>query len=101
VLHLRLIIFSVGGDVPVDSDTLLMTDFVNLKIKPAQFFGGAHRGRIYVRVFIEVSACTYMNICVRTVFLKKQINDTKGLVFLYEEVLLLNGFSKFGRRPVE
>jgi hypothetical protein len=71
VLHLRLIIFSVGGDVPVDSDTLLMTDFVNLKIKPAQFFGGAHRGRIYVRVFIEVSACTYMNICVCTMFLKK------------------------------
>jgi hypothetical protein len=70
VLHLRLIIFSVGGDVPVDSDTLLMTDFVNLKIKPAQFFGGARRGRIYVRVFIEVSTRTYMSICICTMFLK-------------------------------
>jgi hypothetical protein len=44
VLYLRLIILSVGGDVPVDSETLLVTDFVNLKIKPTQSFGGAHRG---------------------------------------------------------
>jgi hypothetical protein len=43
MLHLLLIILSVGGDVPVDSESLLVTDFVNLKIKPAQFFGGAHR----------------------------------------------------------
>jgi hypothetical protein len=28
----------VGADVSVDSNTLLMTDFVNLQIKPAQFF---------------------------------------------------------------
>jgi hypothetical protein len=48
-----------------------MTDFVNLKIKPAQSFGGAHRGRVCVRVFIGVSARTYMSICVYTVFLKK------------------------------
>jgi hypothetical protein len=53
-----------GDDVPVDSETLLMTDFVNLKIKPTQSFGGAHRGRVCVRVFIEVSARTCMNICV-------------------------------------
>jgi hypothetical protein len=50
VLHLRLIILLVGGDVPVDSDTLLVTDFVNLKIKPAQSFRGAHRGRVCARV---------------------------------------------------
>jgi hypothetical protein len=36
VLYLRLIIFLVGGDVPVDNETLLVTDFVNLKIKPVQ-----------------------------------------------------------------
>jgi hypothetical protein len=35
--------FSVGGDVPVKSKTLLVTDFVNLKIKLAQFFRCAHR----------------------------------------------------------
>jgi hypothetical protein len=62
----------VGGDVPIDSKALLMTDFVNLKIKPAQSFEGAHRGRVYVRVFIGVSARTCMSICVCTVFLKKK-----------------------------
>jgi hypothetical protein len=52
----------VGGDVPVDSETLLVTDFVNLKIKPAQSFGGTHRGRVCVRVFIGVSARTCISI---------------------------------------
>jgi hypothetical protein len=61
----------VGGDVPVDSDVLLVTDFVNLKIKPAQSFRCAHRGRVCVRVFIEVIAHTCMSIYVCTVFLKK------------------------------
>jgi hypothetical protein len=63
----------VGDDVPVDSETLLVTDFVNLKIKPAQSFGGAHRGRVCVCVFIGVSARTCMSIYVYTVFLKKRI----------------------------
>jgi hypothetical protein len=71
MLHLRLIILSVGGDISVDSDTLLVTDFVNLKIKPAQSFRGAHRSRVCMCVFIGVSAHTCMNICVSTVFLKK------------------------------
>jgi hypothetical protein len=48
VLHLRLIILSVGDDVPVDSETLLVTDFVNLKIKSAQSFRGAHRDRVCI-----------------------------------------------------
>jgi hypothetical protein len=71
VLHLRLIIFSVRDDVLIDSETLLLTDFVNLKIKPTQSFGGAHRGRVCVRVFIGVSDRSYMSIYVCTVFLKK------------------------------
>jgi hypothetical protein len=71
VLYLRLIILSVGGDVPVDSEALLVTDFMNLKIKPAQSFRCAHRGRVCVRVFIEMSARTCISICVCTVFLKK------------------------------
>jgi hypothetical protein len=61
----------VGDDVPVDSDVLLMTDFVNLNIKPAQSFECAHRGRVYMRVFIGVSAHSCMSICICTVFLKK------------------------------
>jgi hypothetical protein len=71
VLHLRVIILSVEGVVSVDNEALLVTDFVNLKIKPAQSFRGAHRGRMYVRVFIGVSARTCMSICVCIVFLKK------------------------------
>jgi hypothetical protein len=71
MLYLRLIILSVGGDVPINSETLLVTDFINLKIKPAQSFRCAHRGRVYVRVFIEMSARTCISICVCTVFLKK------------------------------
>jgi hypothetical protein len=59
----------MGGDVPVDSETLLMTDFMNLKIKSTQFFGGAHRDRLCV--FIGVSAHTCMSIYICTVFLKK------------------------------
>jgi hypothetical protein len=61
----------VGVDVPIDSKTLLVTDFVNLKIKPTQSFRDTHRGRVYVYVFIGVSAHTCMSICVRIVFLKK------------------------------
>jgi hypothetical protein len=61
----------VGDDIPVDNESLLVTDFVNLKIKSAQFFRCTHRGRVCVRVFIGVSAHMYMSICVCTVFLKK------------------------------
>jgi hypothetical protein len=62
----------MGDDVSVDSDTLLVTDFVNLKIKSAQSFGCAHRGRLCVCVFIGVSAHMCMSIYICTVFLKKQ-----------------------------
>jgi hypothetical protein len=71
VLHLQLLIFLVGGGVPVDSETLLVTDFMNLKIKPTQSF--ACKERVCVRVFIGVSTHTCMSICVYTVFLKKAI----------------------------
>jgi hypothetical protein len=73
VLHLRLIILSVGGDVSVDSETLLVNDFVNLKIKSAQSIRCAHRGRVCVRVFLEVSAHTCMSIYVYITFLKKKL----------------------------
>jgi hypothetical protein len=72
VLHLRLIILLVRGDVPIDNKTLLVTDFVNLKIKPTQSFRGAHRDKLYIHVFIEVGAHTCINIYIYTVFFKKQ-----------------------------
>jgi hypothetical protein len=65
----------VRDDVPVDSDVLLVTDFINLKIQPTQSFEGAYRGRMYVRVFIGVGTHTYMNIYVCTVFLKKSSKE--------------------------
>jgi hypothetical protein len=36
----------VENDISIDNDTLLLTDFVNLKIKSTQFFGGAHKDKI-------------------------------------------------------
>jgi hypothetical protein len=57
-------------DVPVDNETLLMTDFVNLKIKPAQSFKSAHRDRVCVHVFIWVNARMCISIYVCIVFLK-------------------------------
>jgi hypothetical protein len=70
VLYLRLIILLVGGDVLINSEALLVTDFVNLNIKPVHF-RGAHRGRLCVRVFIKISDYTCMSIYIFTVFLKK------------------------------
>jgi hypothetical protein len=67
----------VGGDVPVDNDVLLVANFVNLKIKSSQSFGGAHKGRIHVCVFIGVSVHTCMSICVYTVCLKKKKKKKK------------------------
>jgi hypothetical protein len=71
MLHLRLIILSVGDDVPIDSDAFLMTDFVNIKIKLTQSFRDVHRGRCTC-VFIGVSARICMSICVCTIFFKKK-----------------------------
>jgi predicted phosphoadenosine phosphosulfate sulfurtransferase len=76
MLHLWLIIFSVLDDVSVDSETLFVTGFVNFKIKSDPSFGGAHRSRMFVHVFIWVSTRTCMSICVCTVFLKKKYSIT-------------------------
>jgi hypothetical protein len=53
----------VRGDLPIDSEAFLMTDFVNLKINPTQSFVCAHRGRMCAYVY--KAECTYyMSICV-------------------------------------
>jgi hypothetical protein len=64
----RLIILLVGDDIPVDSEALLVTNFVNLKIKPTQFFRCVHSGSMHIYVFIEVDTYMCINICVCTVF---------------------------------
>jgi hypothetical protein len=33
----------MGGDTSIDSKTLLMTNFINLKIKSTQYFKYAHK----------------------------------------------------------
>jgi hypothetical protein len=45
----------MGGDIPVDSEAILVTDFMNLKIKSVQYFECAHRNSVYVCIFIYVS----------------------------------------------
>jgi hypothetical protein len=57
----------VRDDVPVDSATFLVTDFMNLKIKSAQSF-------------IRVSDHTYINI-ICNVFLKKNKRVLKPQAF--------------------
>jgi hypothetical protein len=52
VLYLWLIILSVGCDISIYNESLLVTDFMNLKIKPARSFKDAYRSMVYVRMFI-------------------------------------------------
>jgi hypothetical protein len=52
----------------VGGESFLLTDFVNIKIKLTQSFGGAHRDRVCMYIFIGVSAHTYMTIYIFTVF---------------------------------
>jgi hypothetical protein len=73
VLYLQLIILSVGGNICVNSKALCVTDFMNLKIKPAQSFRVVHSDRVYVRVFIWVSTHMCISIYIYTVFLKKPV----------------------------
>jgi hypothetical protein len=60
----------VGGGVPVDSEALLVIDFVNLKIKLTQSFGGAHRGRVCVCVDMGEYSYVYKYLCLYCVFKK-------------------------------
>jgi hypothetical protein len=50
MLYLRLIILLIRGDIFADSETFLMTDFMNFKIKPVQSFRYAHKDMMYVHV---------------------------------------------------
>jgi hypothetical protein len=63
----------MGDDVFVDTEAFLVTDFINLKIKPAQSFGCAHRGRIYV----WVSECSYVYEYLRLYCISKKTASKK------------------------
>jgi hypothetical protein len=60
MLYLRLIILLVGGDDLINNETLLVIDFVNLKINLAQSFKYAHIARVCVRVYIHRVECSYI-----------------------------------------
>jgi hypothetical protein len=60
VLHLRLIILSVGDDVPIDSEIFFVTDFVNLNIKSTQSFRCAHRGQMCAYIHKSDYSYVYM-----------------------------------------
>jgi hypothetical protein len=61
----------VGDDVSVDSESLLVTDFINLKIKSTLSFRYAHKDRMCICVFIWINDHTYISIYIYTIFLKK------------------------------
>jgi hypothetical protein len=69
----------MGVDVSIDSDVLLMTDFVNLKIKPAHSFRSAHISRVCVCVYRGECSYIYMSIYIYIIFLtkKRRVNYTK------------------------
>jgi hypothetical protein len=46
--------FLVENGVFIDSDALLVTDFINLKIKSTQFFEDAHRDRVCVYKYLHL-----------------------------------------------
>jgi hypothetical protein len=69
----------------MDNDALLVTDFVNLKIKLAQSFRVTHRGKMCVYIFIRVDAYTCMSIYIYTMF-KKDNKKKENTFFLCLEI---------------
>jgi hypothetical protein len=49
----------VEDDVSVDSETLLVIEFINLKINLAQSFKNAYKNRMCTHIFIKVSDHIY------------------------------------------
>jgi hypothetical protein len=74
----------VKDDVPVDSETLLITEFVNLKIKSTQSFECVYRDKVFMRE----STHTCMSIYVCAVFFEEKTNELCSL------------FVSFGVHPV-
>jgi hypothetical protein len=49
----------MGGDALINSETLLLTDFINLKIKSTQFFRCAYRDKLCENIFIKINDYMY------------------------------------------
>jgi hypothetical protein len=68
-----------GRRRPINNETLLMIDFVNLKIKSTQSFKCSHKNRVYIHVFIGVNThiyiYIYISICVYVVKYNRQLES--------------------------
>ena len=65
------------SDVPVDDEAPVVTSGI-FRSAGAQSFGGAHRGRVCVRVFIECEcACVLWASSLYCVILKKQSSNLR------------------------
>jgi hypothetical protein len=66
-------------DVSINSNMLLLTDFINLKIKSTQSFRDAHKKSIYSYIHKDECSYIYISIYIYNVFLKKlkQLNEAK------------------------
>jgi hypothetical protein len=70
----------VGGGVSVASESFLVTDFMNLKIKPTQSFGCAHRGRVCMCVHMSECSYVYEYLYFYCVSQKKEIDDVDAQI---------------------
>jgi hypothetical protein len=59
----------VGDDVPVDSETFMVTSSISLSDLSAQSSGGDHRGRVCVYVHRGECIWVYISVYVCIVFL--------------------------------
>jgi hypothetical protein len=69
----------VRDDVSVDSETFLVTEFVNLKIKPVQSYEGAHRDRVCVCVYR--AECSYVYEYLRLYCVSKKMWSDPSLTY--------------------
>jgi hypothetical protein len=60
-----------GRRRPINNESFLVTDFVNLKIKLTQSFKNIYRGKSYVYIFIGIGSHIYLNIYIYTILIKQ------------------------------
>jgi hypothetical protein len=68
------VIHYVVSNVPVDDEAPVVTSRIS-RFAGAQSFGGAHRGRVCVHVFIGVSVCACCERLRCTVSISKKVYD--------------------------
>jgi hypothetical protein len=87
--------FFNGRRRPIDNESLFMTDFVNLKIKPTQSFKDAHRDIMCVCVYRGECSYVYEYLRLYCVSQKNELSIFRicDLQFIFA-ILLLNNKNK-------